>query len=71
MMRRMKRDLVVMAQGLLIACPALFALAVFTDLDPRTWSGLLVSIGVLALAAIPIMRDEIAQARQRERDGLR
>jgi hypothetical protein len=29
-----------------------------------------VSIGVLALAAIPIMRDEIAQARQRERDGL-
>lgn len=71
MIRAVKRDLVRLAQGIGIASPALFIVAVFTDLDPQTWSGLLTTIALIVLAAIPVFRDEIQQAKQRERDGLR
>ena len=71
MIRGVKRDLALMAQGLGIAFVPLFIAAVFSDLDPRTWSGLLAVIGLIVLAALPMMRDEVAQAKQRERDGLR
>jgi hypothetical protein len=71
MIHGMKRDLTLIAQGIGIAFPLLFIAAFFSDVDPRTWPDLLVAIGIIVLAAIPITRDAIAQAKRREREGLR
>jgi hypothetical protein len=71
MIQRVKRDLALMARGLAIAVPPLFILVLLVDVDPQTWFGLLVGAVFGLIAGIPVIRDEIQQAKRRERDGLR
>ncbi|MCP9489390.1 MAG: hypothetical protein MSC31_05890 [Solirubrobacteraceae bacterium MAG38_C4-C5] len=66
----MKRDLALMTKGLAMVLPALALVVLLLDVQMHEPLALLVVPVFALLAAIPITRDEIQQAKRRERDGL-
>ncbi len=66
-----KRDLILMGKGMAMVLPFLVLAGVVLDIKATEPLGYAVVIVLTLVGGIPIIRDEIQQAKQRERDGLR
>jgi hypothetical protein len=66
-----KHDLVIMAKGFALLIGPLIASFTVLDPDPDQWLWWITLTVCGLIGCIPLVRDEIAQAKQRERDGLR
>jgi hypothetical protein len=71
MIHAVKHDLLLMAKGLALLIPPLIVSITVLDLDPDQWLWWIALTVFGLIGCIPMIRDEIAQAKQREREGLR
>lgn len=67
----MKHDLALMGKGMAMVLPFVVVAGLVLDIKATEPLGYAVVIVFGLIGCIPMFRDEIQQARRRERDGLR
>jgi hypothetical protein len=71
MVHVVKHDLVVMVKGFALLIPPLIVSLTVLEPDPDQWLWWITLTVCGLIGCIPLLRDEIAQAKRREREGLR